>query len=366
MPTPKLSFLQFAFILFMSVGLLNHVIMIPVLLEVARRDAWISVLLSAVLFLPASFMISYILRRSGTEQPLLTWLASRYGKWLRAFIASVIALLLFASAYVTGKDMTTWIKASFLPQTPYAVISFSFIALTYYLASQGIRSIAYSTAILLPLVILFGEFVMTFNFPQKDYSSLLPVFEYGPMPMWYGVLYVGTGMLEAIFILFLNQYLDKPVKRWNVIVLGLLIAGMAIGPIMGALAEFGPTEGSLLRFPAFEEWRLVKIGNYIEHVDFLSIFQWLSGSFIRIGLFLYLISEVFGKGKRWITGIAAGLLAACISINISDHVFLYWLKNYYFPVLFCSLLAVLLLIYALVLITPRNGGRKTNAPRRDT
>lgn len=361
MPKPQFTFMQISLIMLLSVGLLNHVIVIPVLLDVSRRDAWLSVLLAALLFLPAFYMIASIIRRSEAGQPLLSWLGSHYGKWLSAFIAAIVSLMLFLSAFVTGKDMTIWVSSSFLPQTPIPVITVTFVALCCFLADRGIRALVYSSSILLPLVVLFGEFVMTFNFSRKDYSSLFPIFEYGSMPMWRGVLYIGTGFLEMVYLLFMRQYLDRRFKKSSVFVLGLMLAMLTLGPVMGALAEFGPVEGALLRFPAFEEWRIVKIGNYIEHMDFLSIFQWMSGAFVRIGLAIYLITEIAFKGKRWASVLVAAFLTVCISIHVSDILFLFMLRTYYFPILFCSLIGVLCLVYVLVLIAPKSGGRQSNA-----
>lgn len=363
MPKQNFTLVQISFILLLSVGLLNHVIIIPVLLDVSRRDAWLSVVLSAALFIPVFAVIGFIIQRVGTDRSLLNWLGQRYGRWLSVLVGAIVSINLFLSAYVTGRDMTNWINASFLPQTPPVVIIFTFIGLTYYLANRGIRTIAYSSAILLPIVVLLGEFVMTFNFSRKDYTLLLPPFEFGMMPMWQGVLYVGTGLVEVTYLLFMHQHLTRKVKKRSVVVLGWLMAVLTIGPVMGALAEFGPVEGSLLRFPAFEEWRIVKIGNYIEHVDFLSIFQWMSGAFVRIGLALYLLFDIVAFRYKWIGGALAGLLAICISIRVSDIVFLNYLRTIYFPVVFYSLMGLLLLLFVLALIAPRNGGRSSNAAR---
>ncbi|WP_158630001.1 endospore germination permease [Cohnella sp. AR92] len=361
MPKPQFTFLQIAFIVLLSIGLNNHVIIIPILLDVSHRDAWLSVLVAAFLFIPFFYMIASIIQRTGTDRPFLSWVGQRYGKWLSILIGAIGAIVLFMTAYITGKDMVIWINESFLPQTPMIVVTFSFIGVCYYLASSGIRTIAYSSAILLPLVVLFGEFVMTFNFPRKDYTALFPAFEYGAMPMWKGVFYIGASFLELIFLFLLQHYFARPLRKRNVIILGFLLAGLTIGPVMGALAEFGPTEGALLRFPAFEEWRIVKIGSYIEHVDFLSIFQWLSGAFIRIGLALFLISDMTGKSKKWVLPSISGLLAVSISIKLPDNVFLYFLRTYYFPIAFCCLMAILLLLFVLIRISTRKGGRHTNA-----
>lgn len=61
----------------------------------------------------------------------------------------------------------------------------------------------------------------------------------------------------------------------------------------------------------YEQWRLVKLGNYIEHVDFLSVFQWLAGASIRISLSQFLLTDLFPfqktKHRHW--------FIACISVS---------------------------------------------------
>src|SRR5690606_22187538 len=140
--------------------------------------------------------------------------------------------------------------------------------------------------ILLPFVIVFGDFVMTANLPAKNYSLILPIAEHGWQPVFLGGLYVGGGLVELIVILLLQQELKKKVALWKLWLLSLFLVLLVFGPVLGAIAEFGPAEAARLRYPAFEEWRLVTIGNYIRHVDFFSIFQWLSGAFVRIAVSL--------------------------------------------------------------------------------
>src|SRR5690606_24383755 len=115
-----------------------------------------------------------------------------------------------------------------------------------------------------------------------DYSLLMPVFEHGLKPVLMGSMYVGGGLTELIVLLFMQHRLKKQVKYWHIVLLSLFLTFLVFGPTTGAIAEFGPVEASNLRYPAYEEWRLVKIGKYVQHVDFLSIHQWMSGAFARI------------------------------------------------------------------------------------
>ncbi|MFD0677920.1 MULTISPECIES: GerAB/ArcD/ProY family transporter [unclassified Paenibacillus] len=347
----RFSFLQICTILMLSIGMMNHVIVIPVLMEVSGRDAWISVLAATIVFVPIFFLIAYIIQKTTGDRNLsiIEWLREKYGKWVAGCIALVLTLTLFTSALFTGKDFKIWTNSSYLPQTPPSVIAIILVGVAYYISLQGIRAIAYSSAILLPLVIIFGEFVMVSNYPHKDYMMLFPLFEYGKSQAMNGILFVGTGLIEVMYLIFLQQHIKAKIKKRHVVILGLIMAGLTIGPVMGSIAAFGPVEAQIQRYPAFEEWRLVKIGNYIEHVDFLSIYQWVCGAFIRISLALNMIGELIPKWKKLLSALIAVVMAVLLVSEIGDITFLYIMKTYYFPITFYTLLGLLIILFLFVL-----------------
>ncbi|XRD23741.1 hypothetical protein AABM34_14730 [Lysinibacillus fusiformis] len=70
---------------------------------------------------------------------------------------------------------------------------------------------------------------------------------------------------------------------------------------MELLLNSSTSEASKQRYPAYEEWGLVTIGRYIEHLDFFSIYQWLTGTFIRVSFLLYIVADLLkmtGDPKR--------------------------------------------------------------------
>ncbi|WDQ34298.1 GerAB/ArcD/ProY family transporter [Paenibacillus marchantiae] len=73
------SFLQAMMLMMLSVGLISHVLIIPALLSSAKRDAWISVLLSAGPYLLFTLMLAYV-SRFLQHQTLHEWLTSHLGK----------------------------------------------------------------------------------------------------------------------------------------------------------------------------------------------------------------------------------------------------------------------------------------------
>ena len=73
MENQKITVLQVIFIIMISTGLMNHVIVIPVLLDKSGRDAWIAVLVAGVPFLAWSAIIFYIYKKLD-GQHLFIWL----------------------------------------------------------------------------------------------------------------------------------------------------------------------------------------------------------------------------------------------------------------------------------------------------
>ncbi|QMV44602.1 GerAB/ArcD/ProY family transporter [Cohnella cholangitidis] len=340
------SLLQISMVLILSIGMMNHVLVIPLLLDASGRDSWISTIVTFVVLIPFFLIVAQISKLTN-QRSYLNEIESRYGKWLSRWIACTLSVYLVLSAAITGKDLTTWTNASYLPQTPPLVIAASFIILAMFTASKGLRSVAYSAAILFPFIVLFGEFVMVANIPHKDYSLLFPVFEEGYASVGRGVSYPGTGLVEILLLLFVQHRISTPIQKRHILLIAFLLSGLTLGPLIGGIAEFGPEESALQRYPAFEEWRLVKIGDFLEHLDFLSIFQWVSGAFVRLSFTFLLITEVCGT-KKLVLPIASLLVFCMILFPVGDITFVDLLSRFYFPLCFYAMLSFTAVLYLLI------------------
>jgi spore germination protein KB len=333
MQSGKINMLQACSILALVLGLLSHVVLNPLLLDAAGRDAWIAVLATGVLFLIWSAILVYIMKKSG-QQKLYSWLAER----TNPFIAWLVIIPLGVQLYVMGGmsviHTTSWTITNYLPETPILVLALAFLLCTYYAAFSGLRTIAIISGILLPVVIILGIFVAGANVPHKDYSLLKPIMEYGTQPVLKGMLYAGGGFAELAFLLVMQHRIRTQVKWWHAAAFALFLILITLGPIVGAITEFGPVEAAKQMESPYIQWRLVKIGHYIEHVDFLSVYQWLSGAFIRVSLAMYLLSELFPFKSQKARHIC--ITAVCLTyflytlLPMSRHILFEWLHKYYF------------------------------------
>lgn len=343
----------------MSTGLLNHVIIIPPLLDTARRDAWLSIILSFFVYL-VWVLIIYFVVRATNQQNIYAWLKRHTGKPVAYLLITSVILYFLVMAATTLKDLTMWTYVTYLPKTPQVIIIITFLLLCLCMANTSIRTIAIVNGILLPIVIVLGFFVATSNLPKKDYSLLTPLFEFGYTPVLQGMIYVCAGLFEVTALLFLQHHVKTKINYISLAIIGLILAWLTFGPTTGAIAAFGPVKASELRFPAFEQWAIVSLSRYVEHVDFLSVYQWLSGAFVRISLILFIIVDLLqlsSKKKLRLLLICGVFILGINLIPVSDMQFIYLLARYILPGSLMYTICLSILFSLLVIVFKKRGYR---------
>lgn len=354
----KINFNSSIPVVVLSVGLLNHVMIIPLVLDVAGRDAWIFAALTGFLSIAWAFHLYWILKKKKTEH-LFPWLANRMGKRFTKVIFFIISVYLITIILTTAKDMVDWVLTTSLPETPTYAIIFPFACICALLGYSNLRTIAINSTILLPIVIILGIFVATGNIPEKNYNLLFPLFEKGYFFGINSMYYIANGYLELIIIILFQHHLSNGdnIKLKTVLGMMAIITVLILGPLTGAIIEFGPILSSDMRYPAYEQWRLLTIGKYIAHTDFFSIYQWLAGAFIRISMAMFLLPDLLRiktpKVKKWVLFALSIMMIIINIVPLSDIQFYEFLKKYYFLGTFIMLIILILLFTVAATMKPK-------------
>lgn len=343
----QISILHVLFLVMTCIGLKNHVTILPPILDHVKRDGWASVILAALIILPWLFLIIYIQKKSN-RQPIKHWLKETIGNVGASIILySTVIFLIILSAF-TMRETILWISTTFLVQTPPLILLSIYIMLCFLLVSTNILTIVIVNAFVLFFVVVFGFFVAFANLQVKDYGYLFPLFENGFKPIATGIIFPASGFIELILLLFLQHHFKQKMKWYHLAGMVFVLMGLTLGPLIGAITAFGPEEAAKQRYPAYEEWNLVSIGDFIEHMDFLSIYQWLTGTFIRVGLLLFIAADILNitgnRKKIWsylappffILSLIIFLLDDNLFIDLNSHGFLIA------TLLFCILLSLIL------------------------
>ncbi|MGM0886310.1 MAG: GerAB/ArcD/ProY family transporter [Bacillota bacterium] len=359
----KISTVQLSLIVITAVGLKNHVTILPHLLPSAKRDGWISVLLALGLILIWCLLLFYIHKSTG-QTNIFVWVETNIGM-ASGKILSIATSIFFASlAAVSLKEMIVWTKVSYLPITPPILEIILFTGLCFFLASTNFQTIVITNTFVLTAVIVFGIFVAIANIQFKDFSLLKPIMENGWSPVVSGMIYPLSGLIELIVILFMQQKVHGQLKFKVFTLNAIILTWLILGPLIGSITEFGPLEASRQKYPAFEQWGLVTLGRFIEHLDFLSIYQWLTGAFIRVSFFLFLSLEVLSiKKKRSKTILLLAysiLLIVANAYSFSDVILYHIIGAFVMPITFWFFLAVSILLSIFVFSSNRRKRRPTS------
>lgn len=364
----SISIVQISLLIITAVGLKNHVTVIPHLLAAAKRDAWLSILFALVVMLLWGFLLIYI-HRTAQPENVFDWLGKHFGKaakWGLAIPTSLVFMVLTAE---TIKEMVAWTKVTYLPITPPVLTVSLFVLLCVFLAFTSLQTMAIVNTLVLSVILIFGYFVAFSNIPNKDFTLLRPFLEHGLEPVYNGMIFPLSGHIEVIALLFLQHKIHNKIKYKAVVINLILLSYLTAGPLIGAIVEFGPLEASRIRFPAYEEWRLVSIGRFIEHVDFLSIYQWITGAFIRITFLLYLSIEVLGikkqRSKRLVLILYALVVIVINVILISDITVHNLIRDYTMPLNFWYFLALSLLLSLFAFVKNRSKRRDSDVQAKE-
>ena len=357
----KISNMGLAAIIFLSSGMMIHVFVIPLLMDFASRDAWISVLVAAPFFITWILLLfKFIHTLNG--KPFIIWVKEKWGKLGQLIVTLITMCFLLFTAVITTVDTMIWTISTYMQNTPYIVISGVLIVVSLLLAYNGIQAITIVASILLPVVVFLGYFISIVNIKHKDYSLLLPMLEQGYSPVLQGAIYAFISLCDCWIILYISHlFKSTPTMKFR-LGFSLFLVMLFVGPIIGGITEFGPVEASDQRYTVFDQWKLLSLGRFLPHLDFLSIYQWLSGAFIRITLSIYLFVELLtfhglkNKGKVFI--FLFFLIGGSMFLQWRSDVTLTLLRDYYFPINLVVLLTMTFFILITVWVSPSKKGKQ--------
>ncbi|MEA0566040.1 endospore germination permease [Lysinibacillus irui] len=363
----SISILHVIFLSMTVIGLKNHVTILPPLLDMAKRDGWLSVLFAGGIMFFWLFLVVYIHKKTKQES-IRDWLNEKIGKIGSTIIIYAIIIFLMVMTAFTMVETLQWVNTTFLPQTPVIILLVIYIFLCILLVTTSLQTIVILNVFVLFGVVVLGFFVAFTNIQVKDYELLRPFFEHGLQPVFRGMIFPASGFIELLILLFLQHQYKEQIRWYHFAIMLAILVGLTLGPLIGAITEFGPSEAAKQRYPAYEEWGLVTIGRYIEHLDFFSIYQWLTGTFIRVSFLLYIVADLLkmtGDKKRIWQMLAPPFFILCLPlIMLNESLFLKVKGNYILTFTFIFFFA-LSIFFVIVAFLSDKSSKKGKTDKQD-
>ena len=279
------------FLLIMTLPIMGHVVILPLMLDVAGKDAWISVLLS----LPAAFAFAFAIYRLRLNHPKLNiseMLSLLLGKWFGRIVIVLFILYFLFLTILSFSALVDVVFIEFLPETPRIAIIIWFLIFFIYAATKGIKRIALTAGVLAFIGLITGHTVTLMDTPKKDWSELQPLLEFGWSPALWGSLILISIWIELLLLLCVpikNIHEKRLFLLW---IIGILLnALMMNSTTTGVTTIFGLGQADNFTYPAQEIVRIINLG-FIDRFDIYGMILMTFGTYIRCSLYFRIAYEI--------------------------------------------------------------------------
>ena len=294
---------QAFFLIVLTLPIMGHVVLLPLAIDLAGRDSWISAFFS----FPIGVVFLFALYRLRLQYPKGS--AHKAFKQLQGNVVTIISLFLFLVFFVfltalSIASLIEMISVAFLPETPIWALVVSFLLLSMYGASKSIKGIALTAGILFFTVMFTGHSITFINFPERDLLDLLPLLENGWKPVFFGTILLSNVWIELLFLLVIPIKDIKEKRLFSVLSLGLIAnVLMMLSTMSGAIMTFGLGQAESFIYPALEIVRIIDI-DFIDRLDVYALILMTFGCYIRGSLFLKVsymqVKNLISSNQNWI------------------------------------------------------------------
>ncbi|MBB6214161.1 spore germination protein KB [Anaerosolibacter carboniphilus] len=317
MEQPQITGHQLRLIIVSSITVTGHLLFVPVVLNMAGRDGWLSLLMAIIPgLISASILTALGLSASG--QSLIELSCTLMGKVLGKIAGLIYVGYFFLIPAITLRALMNFMTEVFMLRTPSLIFGVIFLLVCGYATFMGLEIFLRANEVLLPLLIIAGILASSMSFPDKDYKHLLPIMEEGISPVLLGSIPLIALMAEIVVIGMIQPALSSPtVLRKANIGAVLIISALFVGPLTGPIAVFGVDLAAKHIYPTYEQIKYIKLA-FIENLQPLAVLLWLAGSFGKISLFYYASSlgaaQIFGLANYRRLVIPVGVIILMLAV----------------------------------------------------
>jgi len=265
--------------------------------SLAKRDSWISMLLTLVFGLIEICLICFFWSR----YPGITYIEiikQIFGKWIGSIIATCFVLFCLLSDSKILWDIGNFMTIQVIPETPAYIINIVFFTVVIIALFYGLEAIARSYEIFIYFISFLFISSMILVLPNARIDNLLPVFEKGVTPILKGSILLSSFLIFPINILLMifPANADNTIKAKISFAKGYLWGGFLVFiSIIVSILVLGSTITANSKFPVYLLAKEINLGIILTRFEFIVAAVWIVSILTR-GI-LYLYAGVIGLAK---------------------------------------------------------------------
>ena len=262
----------------------------------AGQDAWISLLMAAVMMVPLLLLYARIMRLF-PETDLFDIMEILFGKIIgRVLILLVTWYALHLCALVL-RNFTEFLQIVAFPETPQLPMMLALILVTAYLARSGENILGKWSIIMFPIVTLTVLFTVLIGLVDLDFTHLEPVLTQEFTKIAGGAYQTLTFPLaETVLFLCLAGAVRKEINPYKLYGFAIAISTVILVlVILRNIMILGTPMISASYFPSYTTARILHLGDFLTRIEGTITMNFLLAGIVKITLCLTAASKGIAK-----------------------------------------------------------------------
>lgn len=322
----KLTSIQFSCLIFFPIFAFFSGIGTHNLINIAKVDAYISVLLSYIMgLLPLGlFLLIFNYKKDLDIKDKIKYL---FGKPLGIFINYLIIVLLILTAIVSFHGLSNFIISQLLTETPITTFMFLISLILIYNVSLGIENIARVSIIFLGIIISLTMLSTLGITPHFEASNLKPLLENGITPPLKGGLVLTLTNVIPIFLLLTvpkNKIHNNNKTTKHIFFFYTLAFIFIFTAIFLTLSSLGIYLCDVYQYPEYTALKKISFFNFIDRIENLIYVKWFLSSVITQALIIYYLKNTVKKSSKFILPTIICIILTYLSIKLFKNNTIYY------------------------------------------
>lgn len=330
--------------------------------NVAVRSGWIAMALGTVEGLLIAWLFTTLSKRF-RHQSLVQASQQVFGRILGAIPSLLFIWFMLQLGGLVLGNFGDYFEITMLQATPAIWFGIPLGLVAAYAVSKGVDTLARSTTILLPLIILLELSTFVALLGQILPENFLPLVDISAKQLLSVTHSLGMFPFgESVVFLMILPHLPARCDARKPVLSGLLLAGLVLTiSAFRNIAVLGAGIENTI-FPSFSTTRLISVGEVFTRVEIISAVSFLTMGFVKVSVLIYGvasgIAELCGLRSHKPLILPVGVLMIVLSATDFRHgfaeniVFITETWPYYAP-LFVIGLPLLILLGAVISGKPR-------------
>ncbi|WP_256364962.1 MULTISPECIES: endospore germination permease [unclassified Dehalobacter] len=221
------------------------------------------------------------------------------GKVMGKVFCLAYVLFFFTTNTLTIREFSEFLSYSLSFGSSILLLIIVIVAVTGFGAYKGIEVIVRANQFVLPLFVI--SFVCLFGLAlfKVDYERVLPLLEKGIQPLLPDSAVAASLFGEIVVLIMLLPIVNKPQEIWSKSLWAILASmGFITLCTLIIITVVGPNLSGHLLIPFWNFVKSIEYGNYVQRIEGIIFFFWLTIIMIKTTLLYYLTclitAQVFG------------------------------------------------------------------------